>query len=66
MTMRERCGSEHSLIERAIQGVLRQFRHMERMKEERLIKRICVRSGGSREEEEAKEEMEGSTGGFGY
>jgi len=38
--VREMCGNRRSLLERADQGVLKWFGHIERMEEERVIKRI--------------------------
>ena len=40
--VREMCGNKKSVVERAEEGVLKWFGHMERMSEERLTKKIYV------------------------
>ena len=39
-TMRERCGCELSVLEQLERSMLKGFRHVERMEEERLVKRV--------------------------
>lgn len=44
-----RCGSKRSKSERGVQSVLEWFGHVSRVHEERLTKKLCVRSGWNKE-----------------
>lgn len=60
MTVSEMCGSTHSLIEKAEQGVLKCFGNVKRMNKERLTTRIYVsevrRQGGREDRGDGKSE----------